>query len=335
MLKRNLPLMITLAVFVLGYLFCLSQFPGFATTRVICNILTDNAFLGIVAVGMTFVILSGGIDLSVGSVIAFTGVFLARMIGDYHMSPLVAFPLVLVMGCGFGAFMGWLIDALKIPAFIITLAGMFFLRGASYLVSEESLPIDHPIYTTLSSLAWKIPGGGRLSAMALLMLAVVVLGIFLANRTRFGNQVYAIGGNATSANLMGISTRSTTIRIYMLSTGLATLAGIVFSIYTSAGYALAGMGVELDAIASVVIGGTLLSGGMGTVLGTLFGVAIQGLIQTYINFDGTLSSWWTKIAIGILLFAFIGLQRLLTVMWENRQTAEVKRIDVIKADRAV
>ncbi|STQ72029.1 galactofuranose ABC transporter, permease protein YjfF [Hafnia alvei] len=335
MLKRNLPLMITLAVFVLGYLFCLSQFPGFATTRVICNILTDNAFLGIVAVGMTFVILSGGIDLSVGSVIAFTGVFLARMIGDYHMSPLVAFPLVLVMGCGFGAFMGWLIDALKIPAFIITLAGMFFLRGASYLVSEESLPIDHPIYTTLSSLAWKIPGGGRLSAMALLMLAVVVLGIFLANRTRFGNQVYAIGGNATSANLMGISTRSTTICIYMLSTGLATLAGIVFSIYTSAGYALAGMGVELDAIASVVIGGTLLSGGVGTVLGTLFGVAIQGLIQTYINFDGTLSSWWTKIAIGILLFAFIGLQRLLTVMWENRQTAEVKRIDVIKADRAV
>ena len=335
MLKRNLPLMITLAVFVLGYLFCLSQFPGFATTRVICNILTDNAFLGIVAVGMTFVILSGGIDLSVGSVIAFTGVFLARMIGDYHMSPLVAFPLVLVMGCGFGAFMGWLIDALKIPAFIITLAGMFFLRGASYLVSEESLPIDHPIYTTLSSLAWKIPGGGRLSAMALLMLAVVVLGIFLANRTRFGNQVYAIGGNATSANLMGISTLSTTIRIYMLSTGLATLAGIVFSIYTSAGYALAGMGVELDAIASVVIGGTLLSGGVGTVLGTLFGVAIQGLIQTYINFDGTLSSWWTKIAIGILLFAFIGLQRLLTVMWENRQTAEVKRIDVIKADRAV
>lgn len=329
MLKRNLPLMITLSVFVLGYLFCLSQFSGFASTRVICNILTDNAFLGIIAVGMTFVILSGGIDLSVGSVIAFTGVFLARMIGDYQMSPLVAFPLILVMGCCFGAFMGWLIDALKIPAFIITLAGMFFLRGASYLVSEESLPIDHPIYSALSSMAWKIPGGGRLSAMALLMLAVVVLGIFLANRTRFGNQVYALGGSATSANLMGISTRSTTIRIYMLSTGLATLAGIVFSIYTSAGYALAGMGVELDAIASVVIGGTLLSGGVGTVLGTLFGVAIQGLIQTYINFDGSLSSWWTKIAIGILLFAFIGLQRLLTVMWENRQTAEVKRIEPV------
>jgi len=315
MIKRNLPLMITLGVFVLGYLYCLTQFPGFASTRVICNILTDNAFLGIIAVGMTFVILSGGIDLSVGSVIAFTGVFLAKAIGFWGISPLLAFPLVLI-------------DALKIPAFIITLAGMFFLRGVSYLVSEESIPINHPIYDTLSSLAWKIPGGGRLSAMGLLMLGVVVIGIFLAHRTRFGNQVYAIGGSATSANLMGISTRSTTIRIYMLSTGLATLAGIVFSVYTQAGYALAGVGVELDAIASVVIGGTLLSGGVGTVLGTLFGVAIQGLIQTYINFDGTLSSWWTKIAIGILLFIFIALQRGLTVLWENRQNSPVTRVSI-------
>jgi simple sugar transport system permease protein len=145
----------------------------------------------------------------VGSVIAFTGVFLAKAIGFWGISPLVAFPLVLVMGCAFGAFMGLLIDALKIPAFIITLAGMFFLRGVSYLVSEESIPINHPVYDTLSGLSWLIPGGGRLSAMGLLMLGVVVIGIFLAHRTRFGNEVYAIGGSATSANLMGISTRST------------------------------------------------------------------------------------------------------------------------------
>ena len=226
---------------------------------------------------MTFVILSGGIDLSVGSVIAFTGVFLAKAIGFWGISPLLAFPLVLVMGCAFGAFMGLLIDALKIPAFIITLAGMFFLRGVSYLVSEESIPINHPIYDTLSS-GVENPRRGRLSAMGLLMLGVVVIGIFLAHRTRFGNRVYAIGGSATSANLMGISTRSTTIRIYMLSTGLATLAGIVFSVYTRR---LCRVGVELDAIASVVIGGTLLSGGVGTVLGTLFGVAIQADSDLY------------------------------------------------------
>ena len=326
MIKRHLPLMITLLVFVMGYLFCLSQFPGFASTRVICNILTDNAFLGIIAVGMTFVILSGGIDLSVGAVIAFSGVFLAKVIGDYHLNPVLAFALILSMGAMFGAMMGGLIDALKIPAFIITLAGMFFLRGCSYLVSENSIPIDHPLYATLSSMAWKVPGGGRLSLLALIMLVVVAGGIILAHRTRFGNQVYAIGGSLTSAQLMGVSTRATTIKIYMLSTTLATLAGIVFSIYTSAGYALAGLGVELDAIASVVIGGTLLSGGVGTVLGTLFGVLIQGLIQTWINFAGTLSSWWTKIAIGILLFAFIALQRLLTVMWDRQRNAPVKRL---------
>ncbi|WP_261640640.1 galactofuranose ABC transporter, permease protein YjfF [Erwinia mallotivora] len=326
MIKRHLPLFITLLVFVMGYLFCLSQYHGFASSRVMANILTDNAFLGIIAVGMTFVILSGGIDLSVGATVAFTGVVLARMIGDYHLNPWLAFTLVMTIGSIFGALMGWLIDALKIPAFIITLAGMFFLRGCSYLVAESSLPIDHPLYATLSSLAWTIPGGGRLSLLALVMLLVVLLGMVLAHRSRFGNQVYAIGGNATSAQLMGISTRSTTVRVYMLSSALATLAGIVFSVYTSSGYALAGMGVELGAIASVVIGGTLLSGGVGTVLGTLFGVLIQGLIQTWINFDGTLSSWWTRIAVGVLLFAFIALQRLLSVLWDRQQNAPVKRL---------
>lgn len=131
MIKRNLPLMITIGVFVLGYIYCLTQFPGFASTRVICNILTDNAFLGIIAVGMTFVILSGGIDLSVGSVIAFTGVFLAKVIGDFGLSPLLAFPLVLVMGCAFGAFMGLLIDALKI--------GIYHYHGGNVLFAWRQL----------------------------------------------------------------------------------------------------------------------------------------------------------------------------------------------------
>ncbi len=319
MIKRNFPLFITICVFLVGYVFCALEFPAFMSTRVICNILTDNAFLGILAVGMTFVILSGGIDLSVGSVVAFTGVFLAKMIGDWNMDPIMAMFTVLVMGMLFGGFMGWIIDTLKIPAFIVTLAGMFFLRGASFLISEQSIPILDPVYKDLSRTAWHIWGGGRLSLMAVIMLVVVVLGMLLAHRTRFGNNVYAVGGNATSAALMGVPVRRTVIGIYMLSTFLATCAGIVFSIYTSAGYPLAGVGVELDAIAAVVIGGTLLSGGVGTVLGSLFGVLIQGLIQTYITFDGTLSSWWTKIIVGILLFGFIGLQRLLLIMGERRK----------------
>lgn len=326
MLKRNLPLLITILVFLAGYAYCFTQFPGFASTRVFFDLLTDNAFLGIVAVGMTFVILSGGIDLSVGSVIAFTGVLLAKLIGTYGVAPGYAFVIVLLMGALFGALMGWIIDTLKLPAFIITLAGMFFVRGMSFIVSEESLPINHPVYDFLANYAWKMPGGGRFTLLALVMLLVVLGGIILAHRTRFGNNVYAVGGSNVSAALMGVPVRRTTIYIYMLSSSLAVLSGIIFSLYTSAGYALAASGVELDAIASVVIGGTLLSGGVGTVLGSLFGVLIQGLIQTYITFDGTLSSWWTKIAIGVLLFVFIALQRLLTVMWDRQQNAPVRRV---------
>lgn len=319
MLKRNLPLLITIVVFLAGYGYCFTQFPGFASTRVFFDLLTDNAFLGIVAVGMTFVILSGGIDLSVGSVIAFTGVLLAKLIGEYGVAPGYAFVIVLLMGAMFGALMGWIIDTLKLPAFIITLAGMFFVRGMSFIVSEESLPINHPVYDFLANFAWKMPGGGRFTLLALVMLMVVFVGIILAHRTRFGNNVYAVGGSNVSAALMGVPVRRTTIYIYMLSSTLAVLSGIVFSLYTSAGYALAASGVELDAIASVVIGGTLLSGGVGTVLGSLFGVLIQGLIQTYITFDGTLSSWWTKIVMGILLFVFIGLQKGMGSFWTARR----------------
>ncbi|WP_405078590.1 galactofuranose ABC transporter, permease protein YjfF [Pectobacterium carotovorum] len=319
MLKRHFPLLMTVLVFIAGYLFCLSQFPGFASTRVFFDLLTDNAFLGIVAVGMTFVILSGGIDLSVGSVIAFTGVLLAKLIGTYGIDPFFAFAIALVMGAMFGGLMGWIIDTLKLPAFIITLAGMFFVRGMSFIVSQESIPIDHPVYNQLAGLAWRMPDGGRFTFLALVMLIVVLLGIVMAHRTRFGNRVYAIGGNSYSAELMGVPVRRTTIHIYMLSSTLAVLSGIVFSLYTSAGYALAASGVELDAIAAVVIGGTLLTGGVGTILGTLFGVLIQGLIQTYITFDGTLSSWWTKIVIGFLLFAFIGLQKALSTFWLARR----------------
>ncbi|WP_045049812.1 galactofuranose ABC transporter, permease protein YjfF [Rouxiella chamberiensis] len=319
MLKRNLPLLITILVFLAGYGYCFTQFPGFASTRVLFDLLTDNAFLGIVAVGMTFVILSGGIDLSVGSVIAFTGLALAKLIGVYGVPPFYAFAIVLVMGALFGGLMGWIIDTLKLPAFIITLAGMFFVRGMSFIVSEESLPINHPLYTTLANFAWKVPGGGRFTLLALVMLCVVLIGMVLAHRTKFGNNVYAIGGNMLSAGLMGVPVRKTTISIYMLSSTLAVLSGIVFSLYTSAGYALAASGVELDAIAAVVIGGTLLSGGVGTVLGSLFGVMIQGLIQTYITFDGTLSSWWTKIVMGILLFIFIALQKGMGSYWTTRR----------------
>lgn len=314
MIQRYLPVIFTTLVFVIAYAICAVRFDNFVSLYVIGSLLTDNAFLGVVAVGMTFVILSGGIDLSVASVIAFTIVFIATLVEHLGIHPLIAFVLVLIVGGAFGAAMGALIHYLKMPAFIVTLAGMFLARGAAYLMTTESIPIKHPFYDQLNDIALYI-GDGRFSLIAIVMLIVFVFGYFLAHRTRFGSNVFAIGGSPASAELMGVPIAKTTIKIYMLSSLMATLAGIVFSIYTAAGYPLAVVGVELDAIATVVIGGTILTGGFGHMFGTFVGLLIQGLIQIYITFDGTLSSWWTKIVVGLLLFSFIGLQKLLAIVW--------------------
>ncbi len=311
---RTLPFLATLAIFVAAYALCVTQYPNMLSSRVVANLLTDNAFLGIAAVGMTFVILSGGIDLSIGSVIAFTSVFLAVTISA-GLNPFVALPLLLVVTAAFGAVMGAAIHYLTMPPFVVTLAGMFLARGAAFLISTDSVPLSDPVLSAISSFYIRLPGGGRLTAIAMVMIAVFVVGGILAQRTRFGANVYALGGNAQSAELMGVPIARTTILIYALSGFLAGLSGIVYTLYTSAGYSLATVGVELDAIAAVVIGGTLLTGGTGLVAGTFVGLLIQGLIQTYIAFDGTLSSWWTKIAIGFLLFAFIVLQRV--ILWRS------------------
>jgi galactofuranose transport system permease protein len=304
------PLLATAAIFVLAYVAAIIQFPAMFSTRVLGNFLTDNAFLGITAVGMTFVIISGGIDLSVGAVIGFTTVLNATLIMWLGLHPLAAFAISLAVAAIFGGVMGAAIHYLKVPAFIVTLAGMFLARGGASVLSPDSIGIKHALYTQISKSYIALPGGGRFTVIAMIMLAVFALGMILAHRTRFGSYVYALGGSEVSAALMGVPVARTTILIYMLSSTLAGLAGIVFSLYTSAGYSLSALGVELDAIAAVVIGGTLLTGGYGFIAGTFIGVMLQGLVQTYIVFDGTLSSWWTKIVIGGLLFMFILLQRL-------------------------
>jgi ribose/xylose/arabinose/galactoside ABC-type transport system permease subunit len=312
MKSRFFTLATTLIVFIGLYLLGWSRFPAFGTTRVMGNFLTDGAFLGIAAIGMTFVIISGGIDLSVGSVIAFVGVFCALMIQRAQIHPLIVFALALTLGALFGATMGTIIYYFKIPAFIVTLSGMFLARGTAFLLTTESVPINHPFYKQVYSIAIKFPDNGKLSFLAMVLLIVLLVGIFIAHYTRFGRNIYALGGNDTAALLLGVPVASTTISVYALSSFLAALAGVVYSLYTSAGYPLATIGVELDAIAAVVIGGTLLTGGVGYVAGTFIGLMIQGVIQTYITFDGTLNSWWTKIVIGLLLFLFIALQKFLS-----------------------
>jgi simple sugar transport system permease protein len=309
MSARNWPLIATILVFVAAYAVCAATFPAMLGTRVLANLLTDSAVLGVLAVGMTFVIISGGIDLSVGAVMGLSSVVVALAVSRWGVHPLAAFVLVLALGTGLGAAVGAVIHGLRAPAFIVTLTAMFLARGVSFLLTTEAVPIEHPFYDQLSAAGLRLPTGGRLGFVAIIMLVSVAAGSVLLHFTRFGTRVFAMGGDRRAAELTGVPVARTTVAVYGLSGAAAALAGILMSIYTRSAYPLTGVGAELDAIAAVVIGGGLLAGGAGTVAGALVGVLIQGLILTYINFDGRLSSWWAKILIGALLFAFIALQR--------------------------
>ena len=306
---KYLPLAATTSLFLLMAVLGSVLYTGFFSLQVFANLLIDNGFLCIVAVGMTFVILSGGIDLSVGSMIALTTMVSASLVEKHHWSPGAVIPLVLLMGTAFGALMGFLIERFRLQPFIVTLAGMFLARGLCYVISIDSISITDPIYSWLSEMRIPIGGDASVSLSALLALGVVVIAVFVAHCTQFGRTVYAIGGNQNSAVLMGLPVRGTLIGVYTLSGFCSTLAGVVFTFYTLSGYGLHAVGLELDAIAAVVIGGTLLSGGIGYVAGTLVGVLMLGIIQTLVSFDGTLSSWWSRIVIGALLFVFCLMQR--------------------------
>ncbi|WP_054939478.1 galactofuranose ABC transporter, permease protein YjfF [Paenibacillus ihuae] len=310
--RKYIPIVVTILLFLLMFTAGSFRYTGFFSLQVLMNLLIDNAFLLITAVGMSFVILSGGIDLSVGSIIALSTMVSASLVQQHGWPPAVVIPLVLLMGAAFGCGMGAIIHYFKIQPFIVTLAGMFMARGLCYVISIDTITIDNPFYTSVAQTKIALPGGSFISISAIIALIIAALAIFIAHYTRFGRNVYALGGSEQSSLLMGLPVARTKVLVYTLSGLCSALAGIVFTFYMLSGYGLHAVGFELDTIAAVVIGGTLLTGGVGYVLGTFFGVLIQGVIQTIISFEGTLSSWWTKIVIGLLLFVFILLQRVLS-----------------------
>lgn len=287
------------------------HYPGFAAPQVMLNLLIDNAYLLVLAVGMSLVILSGGIDLSVGSVLALSTTVTAWLLqqGQWPASAVIA--LVLLGGALFGVLQGALIHAFRLQPFIVTLAGLFLARGLCYLISVDSITITDPTFVAISQTQWTVPGG-FISPAAVIAIVVLAAGIWMAHRSAFGRAVYALGGNEQSALMMGLPVGRTKLIVYGASGFCAALAGLLFAFYMLSGYGLHAQGAELDAIAAVVIGGTVLSGGYGYVAGALTGVLVLGVIQTLIAFDGTLSSWWTKIVIGALLFVFCVVQRLLS-----------------------
>jgi ribose/xylose/arabinose/galactoside ABC-type transport system permease subunit len=322
--RKLMPLLVTILVLIVGYAFGYSQYKGMRQPQAFFNIFIDNAFLLITSVGMTFVILSGGIDLSVGAVIALTTVASAHLLEMEGWSPGAVIPLMLLMGTALGAAMGSIIHFFQVQPFIVTLAGMFIARGTCFFISLTGVTISDPFYRQVALYQIPIPFFEKafISINVVIALAVLVIAVYLAHFTRFGRTVYAIGGSEESALLMGLPVGRTKVLIYTLNGFLSALAGIVYSIYLLSGFGLNALNLEMDAIASVVIGGTLLDGGVGYVFGTMFGVLINGLIQNLIMFNGQLLSWWTRIAIGALTLVSLGLQSAFAVTRRRRVVVE-------------
>jgi len=307
---RNLPILVTLGLLVVMFAVGSVSFMGFLSPQNFLNLFIDNSYLLILGVGMTFVIISGGIDLSVGSALAFSTMLSSSLLQKSGWSPIFVIPTVLLAGIALGSFMGFIIQTFELPPFIITLAGLYLARGLCYVISIDTIGITNQFWQDAAHAEFKVFGNNFISPSVVIALAVVAAGIYIARSTKFGRTVYAIGGNEQSAILMGLPVARTKIAIYAFSGFCSALAGIVFTFYTLSGYALNGQNMEMDTIATVVIGGTLLTGGVGSILGTVFGVLVYGTIQVLIVFQGTLNGWWTRIAIGFLVFLFCFMQRI-------------------------
>ena len=293
---------------------------GFTTLRTFVNFFADNAYYGISAVGMTMVLITGGIDLSVASVASLTGMLIAYGYVKLGISPLITMPFSILVGVGLGALMGAAIHYLNVPPFITTLTGNFLARGVCSLISRESISIDHPLINSLAGFKitlyhmvdgeWvKIKPITSINLTVIMFIVMIILGTILLQHTRFGRNVYAIGGSESSAKLMGLPVGRTKVAVYAINGFCSALAGIAYVLIVKSGWNMSLQGGELEVISSAVIGGTLLTGGVGYMIGTMFGVLLKSVIPAIINFNGTLSSWWGKIATGALLLLFIVIQR--------------------------
>ncbi|CAN5579941.1 ABC transporter permease [soil metagenome] len=305
---RYLSPLASLALFVMMFTAVVLWYDFASPAQVFLNLLVDNAYLIVLAVGMTFVILTGGIDLSVGSVVALSTVIVATTLQEGWPMPL-AVGTVLVVGPALGLLMGLVIEYFDVQPFIATLAGMFLARGLCYVISVDTLPIKDPLLRQFGLNYVYLYEDKFIRWTVVIAIAVVVIAAYTLHQTRFGRTVYAVGGNRQSAQLMGLKASRARVSVYAISGLCAALAGLLLAVQKLSGYSLNGIGMELDAIAAAVIGGVLLSGGVGFVFGSVIGVLVLGTIQTFVTAEN-LDSYWTRIMTGVLLLVFVLVQRL-------------------------
>ena len=319
-------LMITILLFVVMYAAGMIVFndKGFAKPQMFLNLFISNAGLLVIAMGETIVMITAGIDISVGSVTALVCMVAANQMENHGASAYTALLMALVIGLLFGLVQGFLVSYLEIQPFIVTLAGMFFGRGMTAIISTDMISIKNELFLKWSNYRFYMPFGSTskkgkfipayIPPTVVIALIVVILIAVLLKYRKFGRKLYAIGGSRQSALMMGLNVKKTIFNAYVLDGFLAGLGGFLFCLNSCAGFVEQAKGLEMDAISSAVIGGTLLSGGVGTPIGTLFGVLIKGTISSLITTQGTLSSWWTRIILSALLCFFIVIQSVVASM---------------------
>lgn len=320
--SNTLLLIITIVLFFVMYAAgcVIYSGKGFTHLQTFLNILINNAGLLCVTCGMTCVMLTGGIDISVGSLIALDCMFLAVGMERWGMNAPLLCVLVLVIGIVFGIVQGFCVGYLQIQPFIVTMAGMFFGRGMTAIISTDQVSISsNEWFVNLANIRIFLPFGAYTNnkgvvqvpyiRITVVVALIVLVAIFLMLRyTKFGRSLYAVGGNEQSAIMMGLNVPMTKLKAYVLSSFLCSIGGICFCLNTMSGNVQQATGLEMDAIASSVIGGTLLTGGVGNVIGSFFGVLINGTISTLVKTNGKLLSSWSSIAVAALLCFFIVLQ---------------------------
>ena len=313
-------LFITVALFVAMYVAGMIVFAdkGFAKPQMFLNLFITDAGLLVTSMGLTIVMISGGIDISVGSVTALVCMVTAVSMEKYGLNAYTTIVIALLIGLAYGIVQGFLVSYLEIQPFIVTLAGMFFGRGMTSIVSVDMISITNEVFLKWAKFKIYLPIGsynkkGVFLPAYIYPTVVIAILIWIAimiimKFTKFGRSIYAVGGNQQSALMMGLNVKNIKFQAYILDGILASIGGYLVCLNSCAGFVEQAKGMEMDAISASVIGGTLLSGGVGTPFGTLFGVLIKGTISSLITTQGTLSSWRVRIVLSALLCFFIILQ---------------------------
>ncbi len=320
MSDTNLLLTITIAVFFLMYILAIVVLgAGFRKPQAFFNILNDNAALIILSCGMSIVMITGGIDISVGTLTALVCMSCAVHLDYQGGSVGTAMLIALGIGLAFGVVQGYLVAYLDIQPFIVTLAGMFFAKGMTTIVNSTQFNVAHEGFQALKNTRLYVPFMGSLNKKGIYVPAYVEIGVVVAlllvvalfiilRWTKFGRNFYAVGGNAQSANMLGINVRRTKFQAHLLCSVLASVGGFVYFLHVGSGSPSHASGAEMNAIASSIIGGTMLTGGVGSVAGSFFGVLSLATIKNIVSSLGLDEAWWTNITVAAMICLFLVIQ---------------------------